>query len=94
MNETGRRSRAWPIEKNGVRDAGKVHYNLLPPELYEEALRRGEARLSADGALVAATGQHTGRSAKDKFTVRDAGTDDASGWTGAAVASVAVSPDA
>ncbi len=34
--------------------------------------RDGEAVLSADGALCADTGEFTGRSPKDKFTVRDA----------------------
>src|SRR5690606_5851894 len=44
-------------------------------ELVEHALRRDEARLTAHGALVATTGQHTGRSPKDKFVVRDASTE-------------------
>jgi phosphoenolpyruvate carboxykinase (ATP) len=43
--------------------------NLAAPALTEEALRRGEARLSADGALIVATGVHTGRSVQDKFVV-------------------------
>ena len=37
--------------------------------LVAEALRREEARLSADGALVATTGRFTGRSPKDKYFV-------------------------
>src|SRR5690606_11236061 len=43
-------------------------------------IRRNEARLSAHGALVAETGQHTGRSPKDKFVVRDAGTEPHVWW--------------
>jgi phosphoenolpyruvate carboxykinase (ATP) len=43
--------------------------NLAAPALTEAALRRGEARLSADGALIVATGVHTGRSVQDKFVV-------------------------
>ena len=40
-------------------------------QLLESALLRGEARLAANGALVAYTGTRTGRSPKDKFTVDD-----------------------
>src|SRR5690606_26025855 len=47
---------------------------------YEEAIRRGEARLTAHGALVAETGQHTGRSARDKFIVLDARTGPTVWW--------------
>ena len=47
----------------GVPAAGHaVHANLTAPGLYERALRRGEGRLSADGAFMAITGIHTGRS--------------------------------
>ena len=38
--------------------------------------------LSADGALCADTGEFTGRSPKDKFTVRDATTDKTMWWAG------------
>src|SRR5664279_4200644 len=54
--------------------------NLGTPSLYEEALRRSEARLSRDGALVVDTGQHTGRSPKDKVIVRDADTEKTVWW--------------
>ncbi len=45
--------------------------NLSVAELYEHALRRNEAVLGADGQLVVETGEHTGRSPKDKFFVRE-----------------------
>jgi phosphoenolpyruvate carboxykinase (ATP) len=44
----------------------------MPPALVTAALCRDEARLSADGALVATTGRFTGRSPKDKFFVAHA----------------------
>lgn len=47
-----------------------AHRNLHPAGLVEHAIHRGEARLSSHGALAALTGQHTGRSAQDKFVVR------------------------
>ncbi|MEM8986324.1 MAG: phosphoenolpyruvate carboxykinase [Pseudomonadota bacterium] len=58
------------LEVLGFEDVKAAHWNLKPPRLYEEALLRGEGRLSADGPLVVETGKHTGRSAGDKFIVR------------------------
>ncbi len=49
-----------------------VHTNLPVAQLVESALLRGEARLAANGAIVATTGARTGRSPKDKFIVDDA----------------------
>jgi phosphoenolpyruvate carboxykinase (ATP) len=49
----------------------RVRKNLPASQLMEIAIKRGEARLAANGALVAFTGARTGRSPKDKFTVDD-----------------------
>ena len=54
--------------------------NLAPAELYEHVLRRGGGKLTADGAVVVETGQHTGRSAADKYIVRDASTEQSVWW--------------
>ena len=59
-----------------------MHWNLGAPQLYQHSLSAGEAVLSADGALCADTGDFTGRSPKDKFTVRDATTDKNMWWAG------------
>jgi phosphoenolpyruvate carboxykinase (ATP) len=48
--------------------------------LYEEAIRRGEGLVAADGPLVCRTGEHTGRSPKDKFLVREAETEKDIAW--------------
>ena len=63
--------RAHGLEALGIVRSGRVHWNLSPAALYEEAVRRSEAMLAADGPLVARTGQHTGRSPNDKFVVRE-----------------------
>jgi len=60
--------------------AAKIHHNTREVELIEEAVRRGEGRFAASGALVVETGAHTGRSAQDKYTVRDATTEKAVWW--------------
>lgn len=44
-------------------------WNLTPPELYEEAIKNGEAVLTEDYAIRVLTGKYTGRSPKDKFIV-------------------------
>jgi phosphoenolpyruvate carboxykinase (ATP) len=55
----------------GLTGLKAVHVNLSPARLVEMALVRKEVELSADGAIVARTGQHTGRSPNDKYVVRD-----------------------
>jgi phosphoenolpyruvate carboxykinase (ATP) len=74
LSDIGKRNAVFGVETAGLTETGTVCYNLEAPELYEHAIARGEARLSAHGALVAETGQHTGRSPKDKFVLRDART--------------------
>jgi len=59
------------LSRLGLTNLAAIHANLMPPRLYEEALQRSEVELSADGAMVAKTGQHTGRSPNDKYVVRD-----------------------
>ncbi|HXO19130.1 MAG TPA: phosphoenolpyruvate carboxykinase (ATP) [Thermoanaerobaculia bacterium] len=68
------------VEKQGISEARTVYWNLPPAALYEEAVRRGEARIAAEGPLAASTGKHTGRSPNDKFTVRDAAIDGELWW--------------
>ncbi len=51
--------------------------------LYEQAIRRGEGQVTATGALAVVTGMHTGRSAADKFIVRDTETEGTVWWDNA-----------
>ena len=60
--------------------SNNVHRNLFPAQLVEAAIRRGEAELAARGSLVAETGKRTGRSPKDKFTIKDAVTENKVAW--------------
>jgi len=53
----------------GLNENENVYWNLTPPELYEQAILRGEAILTKDHALRVLTGQYTGRSPKDKYIV-------------------------
>jgi phosphoenolpyruvate carboxykinase (ATP) len=63
-----------------LEDARNVSHNNTMAELLEFAVQRGEGRFAATGAFVVETGEHTGRSAQDKFAVRDATTRDALWW--------------
>ena len=58
----------------------ELHWNLSTAPLVEYAVKRDEGMLAKDGPLVVKTGKHTGRSAQDKFTVRDELTDSVVWW--------------
>ena len=68
------------LAEQGIETSAKLHWNLGTAALVEQAVARGEGMLAKDGPLVVETGKHTGRSAKDKFTVRDAETEDTIWW--------------
>ena len=70
------------LEHVGVRSMARTWHNLSPAELYEHAIRRGEAHVVATGALDAETGQHTGRSPKDKFFVKEPSSESRIWWGG------------
>ena len=80
MDEIGTRNPDSGIETTGLSGLSSLRWNLGEADLVETAVRRGEGRLTAHGAFVATTGKHTGRSAKDKFIVRDENTDPVVWW--------------
>jgi phosphoenolpyruvate carboxykinase (ATP) len=65
---------AVPLAGTGVRVAAALHANLTAPALVAHSLRKGEGRLSAEGAIIVRTGVHTGRSVADKFVVDEPAT--------------------
>ncbi len=58
----------------------EIRKNWNEVRLYERAVADGEAEVAKGGALLVKTGLHTGRSAKDKFTVRDETTENTVWW--------------
>jgi phosphoenolpyruvate carboxykinase (ATP) len=66
--------------KLGLKNTENVHYQLSPEELVQDSIRTGEGVLNDTGALVIRTGEFTGRSPKDKFTVKDEHTADSVHW--------------
>jgi len=68
------------LDAIGITGTGNQYWNLGTAQLYEEAIRRGEGKMAKHGPLVVKTGKHTGRSANDKFTVRDDFTENTVDW--------------
>ncbi|MBP6030661.1 MAG: phosphoenolpyruvate carboxykinase [Sphingobium sp.] len=68
------------LSDQGIITGSIVHWNLGTGPLVEAAVRNGEGILAKDGPFVVATGKHTGRSASDKFIVRDAETENTVWW--------------
>ena len=68
------------LDAQGIATPAEIFWNLQTAPLIEHALKRGEGRLTKDGALLVDTGKFTGRSVKDKFVVRDATTEDTINW--------------
>ena len=69
-----------PLSAQGIATGATIHANLGTSALVEAAVRNGEGSLAKDGPLVVETGKHTGRSAKDKFIVRDGETESTVWW--------------
>ena len=76
----GRVNPNMTLEHQGITGLGNVYYNLLEPAIIEEALKRGEGRLGLGGTFLCDTGKFTGRTPKDKFTVRTPATEDTIWW--------------
>ena len=78
------------LSAQGLPEPAVLHANLGTAPLVEHAVRNGEGLLAKDGPFVVKTGKHTGRSAKDKFIVRDAETENTVWW---GKTNVPMSPD-
>src|SRR3974377_389915 len=70
----------YDLNEHGLRNVRAAHWNLGPAQLYEQAMQPREGVLAADGAFVVRTGQFTGRSPKDKYIVREEGTEHTIQW--------------
>ena len=68
------------LSAQGIATNAALHTNLGTAALVEQALAKGEGKLTKHGALLVETGKFTGRSVKDKFIVRDAATEDTINW--------------
>ena len=68
------------LAEHGIDVRGRIHWHPTTSQLYAHALERGDATLAEGGSLVVDTGVHTGRSPKDKFIVREPGSEERIWW--------------
>ncbi len=80
MQNFGPHPSKFGVENHGIKNANTVYWHLTTPMLYEQAVRRREADLMHLGPLVVRTGDHTGRSANDKFIVKEPTTEQDIWW--------------
>jgi phosphoenolpyruvate carboxykinase (ATP) len=79
MQEFGKKNPSFNLSDLGL-NVGIAHWNLSPEELVKKTLELKQGVLNDTGALCVSTGKFTGRSPKDKFTVKDAITQDSVDW--------------
>jgi phosphoenolpyruvate carboxykinase (ATP) len=70
----------YSLSHHGLRNLHNVYWNLPTEALYEEAIFRGEGKISENGPFVVETGEWTARAANDKFIVKEADTDQNIWW--------------
>jgi phosphoenolpyruvate carboxykinase (ATP) len=79
MQEFGQKNPAAKLADLGL-NVAIAHWNLSPEELVNKTIELGQGELNDTGALCVSTGKFTGRSPKDKFTVKDAITENSADW--------------
>src|SRR5712691_4411102 len=80
MAATAERSSSVELSEHGLQPKGRIYRNPTAAMLYMHALERKEGVIAEGGPLVVDTGIHTGRSPKDKFIVREPGSQDRIWW--------------
>ena len=80
MNEYGLKNPNASVADLGLKNVATAYWNLSPAELVEDTILQGMGELTDTGALAIDTGEFTGRSPKDKFTVLDAETEKTVMW--------------
>jgi phosphoenolpyruvate carboxykinase (ATP) len=80
MAATAERSESLELSEHGLKPKGRIYRNPTVAMLYTHALVRNEGLLAEGGPIVVDTGIYTGRSPKDKFIVRERGSEKRIWW--------------
>ncbi|MBL7772104.1 MAG: phosphoenolpyruvate carboxykinase (ATP) [Chitinophagaceae bacterium] len=89
MVETGTKNPNADLSSLGIHPS-KINWNLTPDVLSDQTVALGQGTITSQGALAVSTGKFTGRSPKDKFTVKDDLTANSVDWSDI---NIAISPD-
>jgi phosphoenolpyruvate carboxykinase (ATP) len=89
MQENGIKNPTANLAGLGI-NPSKVNWNLSPDELSKQTVALGQGTITDTGALAVNTGKFTGRSPKDKFTVKDNTTEQSVDWSDI---NIALSPE-
>jgi len=79
MQENGKKNPSANLADIGL-NVAIANWNLSSEELTQKTIELGQGELNDTGALCVSTGKFTGRSPKDKFTVKDAITEKSVDW--------------
>jgi phosphoenolpyruvate carboxykinase (ATP) len=81
MKHIGIKNESANLTAQGFSAPDTIYWNLSAAKLVEKTIQLGQGSLNDTGALMVDTGEFTGRSPKDKFTVSDSITKDTVWWS-------------
>lgn len=70
----------YSLDNHGLKNLNDIYWTLPTANLIEKIIARGEGKLTIDGGVSVLTGEHTGRSAGDKFIVKEGATENDIWW--------------
>jgi len=68
------------LQRHGITATGEVNRNISGKKLCEISVAKGHGKYTKTGALLVTTGKHTGRSAKDRWLVKESLTEGLVNW--------------
>lgn len=80
MKNIGIKAETATLDNLGFSGLDTIYWNLNPAQLIEKTIELKQGSFNDTGALMVDTGEFTGRSPKDKFTVKDELTKDTVWW--------------